>query len=56
MIVAETRDEDALRQGEADEPLELINFNSTQLEKYVKIGTKITKDERQQLKQLLLKL
>lgn len=43
-----------MKKGEVDEPLEHVNFDLAQPENYVKIGTKITRDERQQLKQLLL--
>lgn len=54
MIEVETRDEDTLRQGEVDELLDLVTFDSVHLEGYVKIGTRLTKEERQQLTTLLL--
>lgn len=54
MIEAKTRDEGALKLGEADEPLELVTFDSFHPEGYVKIGTRLTKEERQQLTNLLL--
>lgn len=46
----ETRDERALKQGEVDEPLELITFDPTHLEARVRVETKMEREERQQLK------
>ncbi|KAG2411251.1 hypothetical protein I3760_Q013600 [Carya illinoinensis] len=54
MTKVETRNEDALKHGEVDEPLELVTFDYVHPEGYVKIGTKLTKEDRQQLISLLL--
>lgn len=43
----ETRNEDALKQGEAEETLELITIDQTQLEAMVRIETKMKSRERQ---------
>lgn len=54
MTDAKIRDEDALRQGETDEPLEIFALNPTKLENNVKTGTRIVSKERRQLQQLLI--
>ncbi|KAF5480170.1 hypothetical protein F2P56_000936 [Juglans regia] len=50
----ETRDEDALKQGEADEPLELVTLEQNHPESHIKIETKLAQKERQQLIDFLL--
>ncbi|XP_041020616.1 uncharacterized protein LOC121262251 [Juglans microcarpa x Juglans regia] len=50
----ETRDEDTLKHGEADEPLELVTLEKNHPESHIKIGTKLAHEERKQLIDFLL--
>lgn len=51
----ETQDEQNLKQGKVDEPLELVAFDKACLETTVRIDTEIKPEVRQQLKQLISK-
>lgn len=50
MTKTQMRDQDALRQEEAYEPLEQVSLDSAKPDNTVKIGTMMASSERQQLK------